>query len=100
MGKRLIWWVLATIFLAWSVPAVAQGRVCGERSELVAIAETQYGEKLIMRGLTKRQTVVEIFSNEDGSSWTALITHPNGLTCVADAGEGLEVFNPAYGDPS
>jgi len=100
MGKRLIGVVLATIFLAWSVPATAQGRVCGDREQLIGLAEKQYGEKLILRGLTKRQTVVEIFSNEDGSSWTALITHPNGLTCVADAGEGLEVFNPAYGDPS
>ncbi len=60
---------------------------CASRSELIAILKDNLGEIKAGHGLSNRGHLVEVFVSPAGS-WTILLSQPNGLSCIVDAGEG------------
>lgn len=82
----------ALIFLLlFSTPVWAQ-QVCQPREEIVSQLKKQYKEQQRIIGLSNDGTVLEIFSTKSGSSYTVTITRPDGITCVVNAGTGLEIM--------
>ena len=48
------------------------------------------GLRPVALGLANNGGVVEVLSSKTGSSWTIIITMPNGPTCMVAAGENWE----------
>lgn len=77
------------------------GRVlCRERSEIVGILNRRFNETQRSFGLQNDRRVLELYASPSGS-WTALVTMPNGTSCVIAAGEAWTILPPApVGDPT
>lgn len=67
-------------------PASAQ-TVCSARSNVIEQLGTQYAEAPVSMGLTSNGTLIEVFSSEDGATWTIISTRPDGTSCVVASGE-------------
>ena len=69
---------------------------CFPTPEIHAQLGDKYGEARLAVGLSQSGAVLEIWSGPDGG-WTALVTRPDGLSCVVDVGQGMQVVMP--GEP-
>lgn len=69
-----------------SLPAEAQS-VTAPRAEIVKQLGDAYAEAPVAIGLTGNGSVIELFTTGDGSTWTIVITSPDGLSRVVASGE-------------
>ena len=69
-----------------SAPAEAQS-VAAPRAEIVKQLGDAYAEAPVAIGLTQNGSVIELFTTGDGSTWTIVITSPDGLSRVVASGE-------------
>lgn len=67
---------------------------CGERGRVVSRLAAAFGEMPAALGMAGSGRVLEILSSPDGSTWTMLVTEPNGQSCLIAAGEGWEALSP------
>ena len=68
-------------------PVLAQP-LCEARSAAVEYLADNYGETPVGHGLTNPNgLLVELFTSKDGGTWTLLVSHPNGTSCVIAAGK-------------
>ena len=82
---------VATLVTAISLPATAQQQpACTQRGDLLKHLSAKYTEAPVALGLANKGGVVEVLSSKTGSSWTIIITMPNGPTCMVAAGENWE----------
>ena len=65
------------------------GMVCGERSKFLAHLGKNYKEVPAAMGVTASGRVLEVLTSSDGT-WTIIMTHPNGVTCLVSAGQAWE----------
>ncbi|MGB1214773.1 MAG: hypothetical protein ACPG4X_15515 [Pikeienuella sp.] len=69
-------------------PAFAQ--VCGPRPDVVAKLTDTYGEELRFGGLQKTtddaHAVLEVWASPETGTYTVLMSHANGLSCVVAVG--------------
>ncbi len=70
-------------------PASAQA-ACAPHAEITKQLASGYSENPVGIGLASNGAVVEVFSSSDGSSWTIIMTMPNGVSCLVSAGEYWE----------
>lgn len=85
--------VSSALLIAWSAfssPAMAE-IMCGDREEVIDSLENVHKESPISMGLATNGAVVEIFSSKTGT-FTIIMTHPNGLSCLVTAGEFWETL--------
>ena len=78
------------VLLATTSNAAAQQPLCTERSEVVNQLASQYSEAPVAMGIANNGGVVEILSSQSGTSWTIILTMPNGVSCMIAAGENWE----------
>jgi hypothetical protein len=64
-----------------------EARACAERSGVVQKLEERFGETLRSLGLHREEGVVEVYSSEETGTWTILVTHPDGMSCLLAAGQ-------------
>ncbi|MCF3935045.1 hypothetical protein L1787_16700 [Acuticoccus sp. M5D2P5] len=96
--KRVV--IAASALALLSVPATAARTVCKDRNEIVEILSRKFGETQRSFGLQSNRQILELYASPNGS-WTALITLPNGRSCVLGAGEGWTEVPPApIGEPA
>ncbi len=67
-------------------PAAAQQDAV-PRLQLLKVLGDRYAETPVSLGLASNGGVIEIFATADGSTWTLLLTMPNGLSRVVISGE-------------
>lgn len=89
---------------AMAIPAAASAAdlVCAERETLLASLSKEFEEAPRELGLANNGTLVELLTTRDGSTWTMLMTRPDGTACVIAAGEAWEKLPEhmaAGGDP-
>ena len=79
----------ATLVTAFSLPAAAQQQqpACAKRGDVLKHLSAKYTEAPVALGLANNGGVVEVLSSKTGSSWTIIITMPNGPTCMVAAVE-------------
>lgn len=85
--------VSSALLIAWGAflsPAMAE-IMCGDREEVIDSLENVHKESPISMGLAVNGTVVEVFSSKKGT-FTIIMTHPNGLSCLVTAGEFWETL--------
>ena len=80
----------ALIGLAAATSAAAQQPLCTARSEVLSQLSSQYSETPVAMGIANNGGVLEILSSQKGTSWTIILTMPNGVTCMIAAGENWE----------
>lgn len=79
----------ATLIVAQ--PAASQGRLCGQRDQVVEQLKSVHGEYRQNVGLQPNARVMETFANPETGSWTILVSLPSGLSCLVAAGEAYQV---------
>jgi hypothetical protein len=73
---------------------------CAERGQALSHLSVKYSEAPVAMGLANNGGVVEVTVNETGTSWSILITMPNGKTCLIAAGEHWEKLQPQAHNPN
>lgn len=86
----------------FSQPAAAQQQpACTARADVISHLAKKYSEAPVSLGLANNGGVIEVLSSKKGSSWTIIITMPNGTSCMIAAGENWEdVPKVAQVDPA
>jgi hypothetical protein len=83
----------AVLVAAISLPASAQQQqqpACAKRNDVLKHLSAKYTEAPVALGLANNGGVIEVLSSKTGSSWTIIITMPEGPTCMVAAGENWE----------
>ncbi len=83
--------LIALGILLGAVPADAQLQ-CAHRSDLVARLDQDFDQKLTGVGVTSDGLLLEVFASKEGS-WTALVTRPDGHSCIVSHGEDWHVLS-------
>ena len=84
--------LILALMLGVGTSARAQ-TVCMAHPELANQLDSRFSEAPVAIGLTNYNVVVEVFSNGDGSTWTMVLTKPDGMSCVMATGEDWETIN-------
>ena len=67
---------------------------CESREAVLDFLSSKYAEAPIAMGVSKDGGVVEILTSGPGSTFTIIVTMPNGLTCMVAAGDSWENLAP------
>lgn len=92
-APALLGFVTALAIGAHGAPAEAQS-VCATRGQIIDSLESEYAEAPQALGMGNDGNVIELLTTQDGSTWTLLLTMPDGTSCVVAAGEAWEALNP------
>ena len=85
-----MWKIFLAAVLAVGIAGSASAQtICGKRGAFLTQLAKSHEEAPVAVGLLSNGSVIEVLASEDGS-WTMLVTHPNGATCVYAAGEAWE----------
>lgn len=76
------------------VPAQPAPR-CFARDRLVANLAATYSEHLAGGGLQSATGLIEVWTTATGSTWTILMTRPDGISCVMATGTDWATHKPA-----
>lgn len=79
-------------------PADAQS-IATPRAEIVKQLGNAYAEAPVAIGLTQNGNVIELFTTGDGSTWTMVVTSPDGLSRVVASGASWVSTRPQAGMP-
>ncbi len=91
--------LVAVSVLLTAPTAKAHMLKCGERRDFIDQLEKQYDEKRAAFGLTSNGRLIEVFVGPSGS-WTILTSHPTGISCVLDSGEGWRPVATPQDEPA
>lgn len=70
-----------------SFEAAAQ-TACSPRGDVIGHLAKKYGEAPVAVGITDKGGLVEVLTTGDGTTWTIIVSMPNGTSCMVAAGEG------------
>ncbi len=91
MLKVLLSAALMTAGLALAAaPVLAQETPCTERTAVLKQLSGQYKEAPVAMGLANNGGVIELLNSRDRTTWTLIITMPDGMTCPIAAGQSWE----------
>ena len=83
-----VFWIAAALTLAGQ--AAAADVPCGQRDKIVEWLSVKYEEEPVASGISSKGSLIEVLSSEDGTTWTILLTTPNGTSCVVDTGQAWQ----------
>lgn len=63
---------------------------CESRETVLSFLSKQYSEAPVAMGVSKNSGLVEVLTSGPGSTFTIIVTTPNGQTCMVAAGDGWE----------
>ena len=102
-------WILAASFavaaLLGPLGAHAQTQsetlLCDRRANIIGSLAEKYREAPVAIGVTSTGSIVEVLTTGDGTTWTIIVSNPNGTSCLIAAGEGWRAlrFNNTAADP-
>ncbi|MDX1483969.1 MAG: hypothetical protein R3229_05765 [Alphaproteobacteria bacterium] len=82
--------LLATGFALAAKPLQAQSTPCTSRTTVIKQLSKEYSEAPVGMGLANNGGIIELLHSRDRTTWTLIITMPNGMTCPIAAGESWE----------
>lgn len=74
--------------------AVAEEPRCTTHEKITRQLEQRYAEVPVSLGLSSAGKLVQVFSTEDGATWTLVLTQPDGTSCVVGAGRYWQTATP------
>src|SRR5919106_1689369 len=63
-------------------------------AEITKQLEQRYAEAPVSLGLSSAGRLVQVFSTEDGATWTLVLTRPDGLSCIVATGKYWQTATP------
>ena len=87
---------LALAFILLAFPAMAQSPMCAHRPVVIDGLKAEFNEVPAARGIVKNGDVVELLLSPEGT-WTVVVSHPTGKTCVILGGEVWEPVDKPKG---
>lgn len=87
--------MLAAITIAlilFTVSALAQ-TACLPRDDILGQLAKKYSEVPVALGVTSKGGLVEVLTTSNGSTWTIIITTPQGTSCMIATGEGWRTMD-------
>lgn len=63
---------------------------CGHRSTVLDYLSARYSEKPVAMGIAANGGLIEVLTSTEGSTFTIIVTMPEGETCMVAAGESWE----------
>lgn len=77
--------------LSLPLPALAAGNMaCSERADVLTQLGSKYKEAPSAVGLANNGGLIEVLTSDDGSTWTIIVSMPNGTSCLLAAGENWQ----------
>ena len=73
---------------------------CAPHDKLVAQLSGRYSEKLVSLGLSASGHVMQVYSANEGQSWTIVSTNPAGLSCILASGNNWQGVKAVSNDPA
>ncbi len=97
-------YLTAAALAAFLLPSVAlaqvpPGAVCGERSKFLTHLGHNFKEVPTAMGVTASGRVLEVLTSESGT-WTIIMTHPSGFTCMVTAGQAWQNLERVAAGPA
>ncbi|HEY7690440.1 MAG TPA: hypothetical protein VH835_17195 [Dongiaceae bacterium] len=83
MWKSLI----AVTLIALPAQAFAGSMPCSDRADVLSQLGTKYKEAPAAVGVANNGGLIEVLTSTDGSTWTIILSMPNGKSCLLAAGE-------------
>lgn len=77
-----------TAAAAQQLQFLSQQPQCNERDNVLELLAKKYKETPVAEGMTNTGGLVEVLTTDDGSTWTMIVTSPQGMSCLVAAGEG------------
>ena len=81
---------LAAPALAQAPPQTPLTPACHSHADLAEMLNQKYAEQPSALGVQSNGHLVEVFVSHDGTSWTIVITRPDGWSCIVAVGEHWE----------
>ncbi len=79
------------LFIVGLIPVSASAKpICGKRNDVIGKLSGSFSEKPSAMGLTTNGDVIEVLTSPSGSTWTIVVTMPNGTSCLIALGENWE----------
>lgn len=87
---------IITLLAVVTVPSAVKAAPasCGPRNDILAQLHEKYRETPAAVGLAHDGTLVEVLTNEDGSTWSIMLSQPGGVSCLVATGESWQELNP------
>ncbi len=95
----------------WKVPALCAGILafaastamaqpkCDSRDTVIKHLANKYKENPVAIGVTNSGGLVEVLTTASGTTWTIIVTTPQGMSCLVAAGEGWRFKEQLAADP-
>ncbi|WP_422366584.1 hypothetical protein [Pelagibius sp.] len=81
-----------------STAATAQPQ-CDQRDSVLKVLQQKYKEAPVALGVTHNGGLVEVLSTGNGTTWSIIVTTPQGMSCLVAAGEGWRAMEQIAADP-
>ncbi len=63
---------------------------CGARPDVVELLASDFREQPSSVGVTGDGRLLEVLTNEDGATWSIVLTDSRGQSCIVATGEGWQ----------
>lgn len=82
--------VLACVLMggAWLPGPAAAAPQCDDRDNVIEVLRQKYHEEPVALGVTHNGGLVEVLTTGNGSTWSIIVTTPQGMSCLVAAGQG------------
>ncbi|MCG8543927.1 MAG: hypothetical protein MJE12_06930 [Alphaproteobacteria bacterium] len=90
------WILFLSVVMVFALPVSLGGANdadegnCGQRNIVLNYLSSKYSEKPIAMGVAANGGLIEVLSSHEGTTFTIIVTMPEGQTCMVAAGEGWE----------
>ncbi len=89
MPSKIIGVVLLILSIGAISVANAQQPLCSTHADITEQLSEQYAEVLVALGVANNGGVMEVLSSPLGTTWTIILTMPNGMSCMIMAGDSF-----------
>ena len=72
---------------------------CDQRDSVLEVLQSKYKESPVAIGVTHNGGLVEVLSTGNGTTWSIIVTTPQGMSCLVAAGEGWKAMEQVAADP-
>lgn len=86
LGAFIVVLCLAFGLFVKAVDAQSRPIPCSPRVDIIKHLEKKYQEAPVGAGIANVGGLVELIMSEDGSTWTILVSLPDGTSCFVSAG--------------
>ncbi len=73
-------------------PSHAQRKACAERADITKRLGSKYFEQPVATGVANNGGLLEVLSAKDGSTWSIIVTTPDGKSCMFAVGQHWEML--------